>query len=82
MGNSFCEGEHTPGVPFESGNVYCKRCGEFLCNTEPLPKTPPMTADEAMESKSIWDKHGRMIQSRPYGGTGRFIADDDCEDEI
>lgn len=30
MANSFCEGEHTPGLPFESGNVYCKRCGELL----------------------------------------------------
>jgi len=33
MGNQYCEGQHTPGEPFEdSGNVYCKVCGEFLSN--------------------------------------------------
>jgi hypothetical protein len=30
VGVNYCEGEHTPGAPFESGNVYCKKCGKFL----------------------------------------------------
>ncbi len=32
--DKYCDGVHTPGEAFESGNVYCKGCGELLNPTD------------------------------------------------
>lgn len=39
MADKYCEGKHTAGPQFESGNVYCKVCGEFLWKWE-TPEEP------------------------------------------
>lgn len=49
MANSHCGGEHTPGEAFpETGNVYCRKCGEFLW-TDPLPYAGPFDVIDPIE---------------------------------
>lgn len=40
MANTHCEGEHIWGPIFDSGNVYCRHCGDLLGNVNEEGKVP------------------------------------------
>jgi hypothetical protein len=85
VGVNYCEGEHTPGEPFESGNVYCKKCGEFMyCFLDILKVYEEVTHGaaypEAVLTESGWVFGTPEKGYRTAAEVDEFI--DDGEDEI
>lgn len=35
MAEKYCNGEHVCGIPFATGNVYCRNCGELIEHVPP-----------------------------------------------